>query len=59
MCEAIEARLAMEEQVAQNLEGWTQEELRAALQAGLNSGPGRPFDESLVEAIKARGRKRT
>jgi predicted DNA-binding protein len=29
--EAIETRLAMQEQAAKNLEGWTQEELRAAI----------------------------
>ena len=29
--EAIEARLAVQERAAANLEGWTQEELRAAI----------------------------
>jgi hypothetical protein len=36
--EAIEARLAVQEHAAKNLEGWTQEELRAAIDEGIASG---------------------
>ncbi len=32
--------------------------LRQDIQDGLDSGPGRPFDESVVEDIKRRGRER-
>ncbi|MCI0438124.1 MAG: type II toxin-antitoxin system ParD family antitoxin [Chloroflexi bacterium] len=32
--------------------------LRQDIQDGLNSGPGRPFDESIVGDIKRRGRER-
>lgn len=32
--------------------------LRQDIQDGLNSGPGVPFDESVVEDIKRRGRER-
>ena len=52
--EAIEARLAMQEQAAKNLEGWTQEELRAAIDEGIASGPSSPLD---MEAIKRRARQ--
>ena len=49
--EAIEARLAIQEQAAANLEGWTQEELRAAITEGIGSGPAVPLD---MDAIKRR-----
>jgi predicted transcriptional regulator len=49
--EAIETRLAIEEQIEKNLEGWSEEELRAAIQEGLDSGPATPLD---MEAIKRR-----
>jgi predicted transcriptional regulator len=52
--EAIEARLAMQEQAAKNLEGWTQEELHAAIEEGLASGPSTPLD---MEAVKRRARQ--
>jgi Arc/MetJ-type ribon-helix-helix transcriptional regulator len=52
--EAIEARLAMQEHAAKNLEGWTQEELRAAIEEGLASGPSTPLD---MEAVKRRARQ--
>jgi Arc/MetJ-type ribon-helix-helix transcriptional regulator len=52
--EAIEARLAMQEQAAKNLEGWTQEALRAAIEEGLASGPSTPLD---MEAVKRRARQ--
>lgn len=58
VCEAIEARLVLQAQVAANLEGWTPEALRAAIREGLDSGPGRLFDASVVADIKARGRER-
>ncbi len=32
--------------------------LRRDIQEGLESGPGRPFDEGVVEDIKKRGRER-
>jgi predicted transcriptional regulator len=51
--EAIEARLAIQEQAAANLEGWTQEELRAAITEGIGSGPAVPLD---MDAIKRRAR---
>ena len=34
------------------------EALRKDVQEGLASGPGRPFDESVVQDIKRRGRER-
>lgn len=52
--EAIEARLAMQEHSAKNLEGWAQEELRAAVEEGLASGPSTPLD---MEAVKRRARQ--
>lgn len=52
--EAIEARLAMQEHAAKNLEGWTQEELRTAIEEGLASGPSAPLD---TEAVKRRARQ--
>lgn len=62
--EAIETRLAMEEQIERNLEGWTDEELRAEIQGGLDdlaSGNYTDHDETSLheffEDIKARGRK--
>jgi hypothetical protein len=47
--EAIETRLAVQERAAANLEGWTQEELRAAINEGIASGPASPMD---MEAVK-------
>lgn len=32
--------------------------LKRDIEAGLNSGPGRPFDESVIEDVKRRGRER-
>jgi predicted transcriptional regulator len=52
--EAIEARLAIQERAAANLEGWTQEELRAAINEGIASGPAGPLD---MEAVKRRARQ--
>jgi Arc/MetJ-type ribon-helix-helix transcriptional regulator len=52
--EAIEARLAVQERAAENLEGWTQEELRAAIDEGIASGPASPLD---MEAVKRRARQ--
>jgi len=52
--EAIEARLAMQEQAAKNLEGWTQQELRSAIEEGLASGPATPLD---MDAVKRRARQ--
>jgi Arc/MetJ-type ribon-helix-helix transcriptional regulator len=52
--EAIEARLAMQEHAAKNLEGWTQDELRAAIEEGLASGPPVPLD---MDAVKRRARQ--
>jgi predicted transcriptional regulator len=52
--EAIEARLAVQERAAANLEGWTQEELRAAINEGIASGPASPMD---MEAVKRRARQ--
>jgi len=56
--EAIEIRLAIEERLDTLLEDWPIEELRNEIQQGLESGPGRLFDASVVEEIKARGRKK-
>ena len=47
--EAIEARLAVQERAAKNLEGWTQEELRAAIDEGIASGPAIPLDMDTVK----------
>ena len=52
--EAIEARLAIQERAAANLEGWTQEELRAAINEGIASGPVSPLD---MDAVKRRARQ--
>jgi Arc/MetJ-type ribon-helix-helix transcriptional regulator len=52
--EAIEARLAVQERAAKNLEGWTQEELRAAIDEGIASGPAIPLD---MDAVKHRARQ--
>jgi predicted transcriptional regulator len=52
--EAIEARLALQEQAAKNLEGWTQEALRAAIEEGLASGPATPLD---MDVVKRRARQ--
>lgn len=52
--EAIETHLAMQEQAAKNLEGWTKEELRAAIEEGLASGPAAPLD---MDAVKGRARQ--
>jgi Arc/MetJ-type ribon-helix-helix transcriptional regulator len=52
--EAIEARLAVQERAAENLEGWTQEELRAAINEGLASGPVSSLD---MDAVKRRARQ--
>jgi predicted transcriptional regulator len=52
--EAIEARLAVQERAAANLEGWTQEELRAAINEGIASGPASPLD---IDAVKCRARQ--
>jgi len=52
--EAIEARLAVQERAAANLEGWTQEELRAAINEGIASGPASPLD---MDAVKRRARQ--
>jgi predicted transcriptional regulator len=52
--EAIEARLAVQERAAENLERWTQEELRAAINEGIASGPASPLD---MDAVKRRARQ--
>jgi hypothetical protein len=52
--EAIEARLAVQERATANLEGWTQEELRAAIDEGIASGPASPLD---MDAVKRRSRQ--
>ena len=52
--EAVETRLAMGEQPEKNLIDRTVEALRAAIQDSLASDPGRPCDESVLEAMKAR-----
>jgi predicted transcriptional regulator len=52
--EAIETGLAVQEHSAKNLEGWTQEALRAAIEEGLASGPATPLD---MEAVKRRARQ--
>jgi predicted transcriptional regulator len=52
--EAIEARLAVQERAAENLEGWTQEELRAAINEGIASGPASSLD---MDAVKRRARQ--
>jgi hypothetical protein len=52
--EAIEIGLAVQEHAAKNLEGWTQEALRAAIEEGLASGPATPLD---MEAVKRRARQ--
>jgi predicted transcriptional regulator len=52
--EAIEARLAVQERAAANLEGWTLEELHAAIEEGIASGPASPLD---MDAVKRRARQ--
>jgi predicted transcriptional regulator len=52
--QAIETGLAVQEQAAKHLEGWTQEELRAAIEEGLASGPSTPLD---MAAVKRRARQ--
>jgi Arc/MetJ-type ribon-helix-helix transcriptional regulator len=52
--EAIEARLAIQERAATNLEGWTLGELRAAIDEGITSGPATPLD---MDAVKRRARQ--
>jgi predicted transcriptional regulator len=52
--EAIEARLAVQERAAANLEGWTLEELRAAIDEGIASGPASPLD---MDTVKRRARQ--
>jgi predicted DNA-binding protein len=52
--EAIETRLEIEEHLARNLEGWSYEDLRTAIQEGLASGPATPLD---MEAIKRQARQ--
>jgi predicted transcriptional regulator len=52
--EAIETRLAVQERAAASLEGWTQEELRAAINEGIVSGPANPLD---MDAVKRRARQ--
>jgi predicted transcriptional regulator len=52
--EAIEARLAVQKRAAANLEGWTSEELRAAIDEGIASGPATPLD---MDAVKRRARQ--
>ena len=51
--EVVQAGLQLLEKRQQKLET-----LRRDIQEGLASGPGRPFDESVVEDIIRRGRER-
>lgn len=51
--EVLQAGLQLLEKRQHKLEA-----LRRDIQEGLESGPGRPFDESVVEDIKRRGRER-
>ena len=51
--EVVQAGLQLLEKRQQKLEA-----LRRDIQEGLASGPGRPFDESVMEDIKRRGRER-
>jgi antitoxin ParD1/3/4 len=51
--EVVQAGLYLLEKRQQKLDA-----LRKDIQEGLASGPGRSFDESLVEDIKRRGRER-
>ena len=51
--EVVQAGLQLLEKRQQKLDA-----LRRDIQEGLASGPGRPFDESVVEDIKRRGRER-
>lgn len=46
---------AREFDIEQDMPGWTEEELDAAIHKGMNSGESTPLD---IEAIIARGRKR-
>jgi predicted transcriptional regulator len=52
--EAIETRLDIEEHLARNLEGWTDDALRVAIQEGLASGAPTPLD---MDAIKREARQ--
>jgi predicted transcriptional regulator len=52
--EAIETRLAMQERAGASLEGWTPEELRTAINAGIASGPESPLD---MDTVKRRARQ--
>jgi predicted transcriptional regulator len=63
--EALEARVTLEEQSVRNLDGWTDEALRAELQEGIDDlacGQYTEYDDSslpqLFEEIKKRGRER-
>ena len=65
VCEAIEARLAIEEQLEKNLEGWTEKELHTEVHKGLDDlarGDYTAYDETtlheLFKDIKTRGRER-
>ncbi len=51
--EALDAALQYLHEQGKKLEA-----LRQDVQEGLASGPGRPFDESVAEEIKRRGRER-
>lgn len=46
---AISAALEMLEGEPDPLAGWSIEDLRRAVQAGIDSGPGVPIDEAFVE----------
>ncbi len=50
---AIDAAIRLLDERSRKLEA-----LRQDIQEGLDSGPGRPFDEFLAEEIKLRGRER-
>ena len=50
---AIDAAIRLLDERSQKLEA-----LRQDIQEGLDSGPGRPFDEFLAEETKLRGRER-
>ena len=50
---AIDAAINLLDERSQKLEA-----LRQDIQEGLDSGPGRPFDEFLAEEIQLRGRER-
>ena len=50
---AIDAAIRLLDERSRKLET-----LRQGIKQGLDRGPGRPFDESLAEEIKLRGRER-